>query len=784
MGDTSAEGTAADGLPPPAPLPEQPRSVVSVAAGLVAAAVIIAGLFFGRDLLIPLALAVLLGFVLDPLVTHLRRWRWPRVLAVVAVMSVTLAVGGATVVFVAQQVRALATELPTYQTNIATKMRSLREQLRGPGVLSELAKVTGTVERELDAAQRDIESRSRPAAGRTPTPERVEVVPAPPTAMQRLGTWLDGILQPLATAGIVVVFLVLILLDTGDLRDRLLRLLGGNLHRTTDALGEAARRVSRYLTMQLVVNATYGLPLALGLWLLGVPGAAMWGLVAGLLRFVPYAGPVVAAMFPLLLAFAVDPGWSTLIWTAVLIAGIELISNNLVEPWLYGSTTGVSPLSLILAAMFWTVIWGPAGLVMSAPITVVLMVMGRYLPQLQFLDVVLGSRPALDLPTRLYQRLLAGDAEEAVDLAVEEVDKASAQAFYDAVALPALRMATAAHRTLATTEHRLRMVSGMERLIEELREQHPVDDDRAPEAVCIGARWEVDALAAEMAAHALSLAGHPCRTAERGMTPADRRTLDLRGARVVCVSTFAGEPAALGRTLVRRIRQRWPDVQVVLAPWNAPPGDGGAQLAQATGADAVAGSIAELVAGAEQWGIGAEVPPFAPAAVPAGDRERVRALQASGALSVRARPALDALARRAADVFDCALAQVNLVDGERQLTQGSSTPSPAAPATLPREQSVCAHAVAAGASLVVPDALRDPRFAANPWLLQQGLRFYAGAPVRDGEHLLGTLCLLDKEPRTLSKREVLLLESMAAEAMPAVRDALGASAPAVQERAA
>lgn len=738
---------------------------------LVAAAIIIAGLYFGRDLLIPLALAILLGFVLDPLVTRLRRWRVPRVAAVTAVIAATLALGAATTYFVATQVRVLATDLPVYQINISAKLKAFRTTLEQPGVLDQLSKVAGAVQRELDAAQRELEARSRTTGAKPP--ERVEVVPAPPTALERLGGWIEGILAPAATAGIVIVFLVLILLDTGDLRDRLLRLLGGNLHRTTDALSEAGRRVSRYLTMQLVVNATYGLPMAVGLWAIGVPGAMLWGLVAALMRFVPYVGPVVAAVFPVTLAFAMDPGWSMTLWTISLIVALELLSNNVIEPWLYGSSTGLSPLSLIIAATFWTAIWGPAGLVMSTPITVVLLVVGRYLPQLQFLDILLGSRPALDTPTRLYQRLLAGAAEEAVDLASEMAEKKSPQAFYNDAAVPALRIASEAHATSATAEHRLRVVSGMESVIEELREQYPADADLPAQVVCIGGRWEVDALAAEMAAHALALAGHPSRVAPGGAVSADYfARLDLGGAQLVCLSYFTPEPDAHARYMARRLKRRWPDVQVVLAIWNAPQPDAGAALLQQTGADAVALSLDELVATAGQLLAGEAAPPFAPAALPDDDLARVQALRDSGALGEHLRPIFDALAKRAADVFDTALAQVSLIDEEQQIAQGTSVPVDAQARATPRAQSMCAHAVAASRTLVVPDVLRDPRFASNPLLRERAIRFYAGVPLRDADgHVLGTLCLLDTQPRSLNPREVLLLETMAGDVMAAIKQA-------------
>src|SRR5690606_9669336 len=213
-----------------------------------------------------------------------------------------------------------------------------------------------------------------------PPPPLVQIQERPPTPMQQAAAWLGRIGEVIGTAGIVLLFLVLILLGRNDLRDRMLRLMGGNLHRSTDAMSEASTRISRYLAMQLVVNVTYAVPMTIGLWLIGVPGAILWGVVAAVMRFVPYVGPVISAMFPLLLAFATDPGWDVLLWTIGLILVLELISNNVIEPWLYGASTGLSTISLISAALFWTALWGPIGLLLSTPLTVCLLVLGRHLP--------------------------------------------------------------------------------------------------------------------------------------------------------------------------------------------------------------------------------------------------------------------------------------------------------------------------------------------------------------------------------------------------------------------
>jgi len=288
--------------------------------GLVTAAGIIAALYFGRDILIPLALAVFLGFVLDPLVVRLRRLGLPRLPAVAIVTVATLALIALTGLFLANQVSMLSDRLPTYQNNIVDKLRSLREGLDKHGMFDGVSKTFETFRREINVTAEP--SRAELAGPRAPgdlPPRRVFIEEAPLSSFEQATQWLRLGSGPLATAGIVLVFLVLILLDRLDLRDRMLRLWGGSLQRSTDAMDEAGARISKYLTMQLVVNASYGLPLALGLWFIGVPGALLWGTMAVVMRFVPYVGPMLSAIFPLALAFAIDPGWHMVLWTAGLI---------------------------------------------------------------------------------------------------------------------------------------------------------------------------------------------------------------------------------------------------------------------------------------------------------------------------------------------------------------------------------------------------------------------------------------------------------------------------------
>ena len=431
---------------------------------------------------------------------------------------------------------------------------------------------------------------------------------------------------------------------------------------------------------------------------------------------------------------------------------------------------------------------------MSTPITVVLLVLGRYLPPLSFLNILLGSQPALDAPTRLYQRLLSGDAEEAVELALDLAEKTSPQAFYNEVGIPALLLATNAHATVATAEHRLRVVAGMEQLIAELREQSPPDAAQPPRVILLGGRWEVDALAADMAAHALALAGHPSRFVPAATAADGFAGIELdAAAQLVVLSYFAPEPAVNARFAIRRLKRRWPAARVVLAAWNLGSPEVGATLGEGIGVDAVAQTIDELAAHVDRLLSGDAGAAYAPAPMAENDRERIEALEASGLLDPALRPALDAFAKRAADVFDSADAQVSLVDAAHQFAQGSAKPQPDTPAgasaaaSVPREQSVCAHVVASNEALVVPDIARDPRFAGNPVLRERGTRFYAGVPLRDrAGHTLGTLCLLDTAPRQLNTRDVVLLERMATDVMAAAEQARQArtSEPAQHEAVA
>ena len=766
-----------------------PIEVVRVAAALVSTAIVIAALYYGRDVFIPLACAFLIGFALSPPVAWLVRLGLPRLLAVILVMMMLLAALAGLGFVLASQLRSLSQDLPTYQSTMRTKLSDLKAQLKAPGMFDGAIKTVETVEKEMNGRS--------PAAEAPPgAPQRVEIVPGPSDPFETSMEWLGRSLEPLATAGIVFVFVFLALLDRSDLRDRLLRMLGGNLHRSTDALGEAGDRISRYLLMQVIVNVSYGIPMALGLWLIGVPGALLWGSVAAVMRFVPYVGPVLSAVFPIGLAFAVDPGWGMLLWTVALILSLELVSNNIVEPLLYGTSTGLSAMSLITAATFWTALWGPVGLILSTPLTVCLLVIGRNIPQLRFLDTLLGSLPALDLPTRVYQRLIADDADEAIEIAMTEIEGTSPRQFYNDVGIAVLRLASEDYLSNATSEHRLRIADGMDALLDDLWEQYPapLPADTAPQVVCLGGKWEVDGFACRMLAHALALEGVPAESQPpMAVSAAAIDRLDFGRTTVVCLSYFTSDPAAPARHLCRRLRRRWPHLRIVLALWN-PPQDLLADAAhEALGADARVTSIDEAAGRIHRMVAPEEAEEALKADVPENDAARAAALHATGLLSGAVREDLDAIAARAADVFDVGFAVISAIDATQEYIVGQSKALPGGKAgngggdgdmlTIPRDEAICNHVLADAETLVVPDTGRDPRFADNPTVKRWNARFYAGAPLLSADgHALGVLCLIDDEPRSLDERDVELLNEMASDVVAVITGDGTAPAPPEEAR--
>jgi predicted PurR-regulated permease PerM len=462
----------------------QPRG--TVLTNMAVAALIVAALYFGREIFVPVALAVLLSFVLAPFVMRLHSWRIPRTISVLVVVfigfSIIFSLGG---LMVSQATR-LAAKLPGYQQTLSDKIESLRGLMGGSGTLEQASTVLKDLKTELqnqDAAGRpaDNELTRQPSDRQIPIP--VEVRQPDPGALSTLGAIIQPLISPLTTTGIVVIFVVFVLLQREDLRNRLVRLAGSaDIQRTTAALDDAGKRLSKLFLTQIAFNAIFGLAIGLGLELIGVPSAPLWGLIAMIMRFVPYIGALISAVFPLILAAAVGSGWQMLILTAALFAVLELLAGQVIEPLIFGHSSGLSPVAIVLSASFWTWLWGPVGLVLATPLTVCLVVLGRHVERLQFLDIMLGDRPPLTPPQLAYQRMLAGDPIEAVEQAHEYLKDSSLESYYDVILLKGLRLAEADRQLGHLDEDRLNpVVSTVEELVAELETHHDVAATGSPD---------------------------------------------------------------------------------------------------------------------------------------------------------------------------------------------------------------------------------------------------------------------------------------------------------------
>ena len=448
----------------------------ALAYGLIVASLIIAFLILGREIIEPLVIAALLAFILSPLIRRLRHWGVWRVPSVVLTVLFALALLGALGAVIALQITQLAEDLPTYETNLRTKIRAL-----GGGKLTSgaLERASGT----LKDLQEEITKASPATSPPGQRPVLVEVRQPEPRGLESIANLVRPLLSPLAMTALVVLFLIFILLQREDIRDRFLRLAGtADLQRSTAALDDAGSRLSRFFLTQTLLNAGFGVFIAIGLWLIGVPNAVLWGIFAGLMRFVPFIGGIIAAFFPILLAAAVDPGWTMVLATAGLFLVAEPIAGHVIEPLLYGQHTGLSPVAIVISTLFWTLLWGPIGLLLATPLTVCLVVLGRHIEALQFIEVLLGDEPALEPHERFYQRLLAGDDTEAADMAEAELKKKSLSAYYDAVAMPALALAQtdAAHGKLSQ-EKQLEICDTVEEVVEDLSDYEDKDPESGAE---------------------------------------------------------------------------------------------------------------------------------------------------------------------------------------------------------------------------------------------------------------------------------------------------------------
>ncbi len=575
-------------------LPDAPKVTPSetglreTAYAAVIAAVVVALVYFGRPLLVPLALSILMAFALAPVVEFLRRLRIGRIAGVILTVTMAVLLISGIATFIGTQIAWLAVGLPQYQHNIIDKIQSVEGSAANNGIVQgaigmfnslsdQIAHVPAAAGKPADLQSKTTSQTSDPAVP-------VVIQEPPPGPIELLENVAGPLLEPLANLTIIIIFVIFILLQKEDLRDRFIMLAGArDLQRTTLAIDDGAERLSRYLLLQTAVNTVFGLLVGLGLWAAGVPNPALWGLIAGMFRFVPYIGVPIAALLPLALSIAVDPGWSVTFKTLGVFIVLESITGQAVEPWLYGRNMGLSALAVVVAAGFWTFVWGPVGLLLSTPLTMCLVVLGRHVDQLRFLDVMLGDAPPMAPEESFYLRMLAGNPDEAAEQAEVYLQDHTLPVYFDEVAIRGLAQAQLdVNRGALTEEGRKRIATTVEGFIANLtsnetpeareasisHETVPADWQHKP-VLCVAGRSILDHAAASLLAHLLERQGIGARIASFDeVSPNAIQDLVCDGVRVVCVSYLEPGSPKNARYLARRLRKRLPGLPLIAGFWS------------------------------------------------------------------------------------------------------------------------------------------------------------------------------------------------------------------------
>ena len=579
----------------------------STLTSVVIGVVVVAALYFGREVLVPIALAILLSFVLSPLIRILRSWYFPRAIAVLLVVFVASVAIFALGTLMVSQVNELASDLPRYQYRLQEKIDTLRGGFSGGGTLERASEVLLDLKKEIEKPK--AEQTSPPIGQPTPPskPLPVQVIQPDPGALKTLAALIAPLIHPLTTTGIVVIFVIFILLQQDDLCNWLVRLAGaGDLQRTTAALDDAGERLSRLFLTQLALNAAFGVVIGAGLWIIGVPSAPLWGMLAMVLRFVPYIGGVISAIFPLVLAAAVGVGWTMVLWTAALFLIVEPIVGQVIEPLVFGHRTGLSPVSVVVSATFWTWLWGPIGLILATPLTICMVVLGRHVDRLKFLEVMFGNQPPLTPAELIYQRMLARDPVEATEQAETFLRENPLVAYYDEILFDGLRLAQAdAARGLLDDERMRHVRDAVAEIVDDLKAHEdkaeavlrddaeqlgdsPLAHLRQVEAtqdlkslpegsraekpvLCIPGLSLLDEATAMVVAQLVERHGIGARAEQADALSMSRMfSWDIEGVALVCLCYVENPTSAQVRYAVRRIRRRLPNVNIVVALFGDP----------------------------------------------------------------------------------------------------------------------------------------------------------------------------------------------------------------------
>ncbi len=565
------------------------QSKSPVSSGILNIAIlvaVVAVLYLAREILIPLAFAVTLSLILTPAIGWLHKLHLGRVPAALLVMIVSIAGAGAIGWVIFNDLVDVANQLPEYRENIHKKLEAIRAPSTGAvgraaASVKELGKELASPSAPVapPSASDSAGRRSVPNAPSSPVP--VQVVEKPPNELLYFRDLIQPFLGPLGVFGMVVIFSLFLMVGHNDLRDRLFRLAGvRRLNVMTQALNDAAQRVSRYLLLQLLVNAAFGVLVGTGLFLIGLPYAVLWGAVAAILRIVPYLGSLIAAALPLILSLAVFDHWMQPLLVFLLFGALELVTGNWVEPWLYGTHTGVSSLALILTTVFWAVLWGPAGLILSTPLTVCVVVLGRYFPQFAFLHILLGDEPALVEEARFYQRLLAMDDQEARTVIDNYRKDHSLLQLCDSVMIPALTLAEHdRHKGALDSDREEFLFLSIREMLTELPEravgqelgiEAASDAKPAPpngRILCIPASDEADEVTAAMLALLLEHSG--CVVLPLTPDPSLQQVAFVQPAAgdIFCISALPPFAFAHARRISHQLRVRFPGVRIVVGVW-------------------------------------------------------------------------------------------------------------------------------------------------------------------------------------------------------------------------
>jgi len=544
---------------------------------LVPAAIVVAALYFGRPVLLPLAVGVLFAFALAPLVGRLRRIGAGRVLSVLIAAVLAIGVTTAIGVYITTRTIELAGELPRYQTNLIEKIRSIRGTTMDGGAVERASTLLKTLRDQLVTEGKAPPRAPGPVASQGEAPVTVQIQQPDAEPIELAAAFVWPLFGFVLASGIVIIFVIFILLYKEDIRDRFIRLAGGeDIQKTTLLLDDGAERLGHYLLTQTAINAVFGLLIGTGLWLIGIPNPTLWGLAVVILRFIPYAGIPLAAVLPVLLALSVDPGWSMAIWTIALFAVSELIFGQAIEPWLFGRRMGLSPLAIVVAATFWTWLWGPIGLLLSTPLTMCLVVLGRHVEHLRFLDVMLGDSAPLSAEESLYIRLLGDDADQAAAEAESFLKENTICRYYDDVALRALAIGDVDARRGALDEDRaLKIKESTKALIENLSDVQTAESERAEAfqsaadptmVLCIGGRGPLDEAAALLLISLLEKGNVKARLATaREASEAAPHEHDAESITAVCVCYLDPANSARAPFLMRRIKRRIPGAAPIAA---------------------------------------------------------------------------------------------------------------------------------------------------------------------------------------------------------------------------